>query len=294
MHVRIIAKINALLILLSSAAGACSDAEGGYPMTCSPKGSLIQRVAIPQLPTTSAGVAHEASGIFEQAVQAHSERNEPIGLRAAWWSLHDLLRAKLEAYLNRNRDNTTCVIALAMLTILVQGILATLVAQFYLDGVRDRPEEDGAERKRLPDLGQWSSSLVLDWCQDPKICFWSCFCPCIRWADTLDTMGIMGFWSAFSLSVTTTLLTEITYGLSWWMLLLGLVYFRRRFRKKFKMDTTTYCVQAADCLGLCCCLPCALAQEARHAQAALRAGHGQAQEAAGPGGGGLRGGCCLK
>merc|ERR1719478_1472358 len=31
----------------------------------------------------------------------------------------------------------------------------------------------------------------------PGICFWSCCCPGIRWADSMSKLGIHGFYSGF-------------------------------------------------------------------------------------------------
>merc|ERR1711879_1076166 len=85
--------------------------------------------------------------------------------------------------------------------------------------------------------------------------------------------GIMNFWAAFWLSMACIVLTELTEGLFWWLVLVGLVYFRHRLRKKFKMDTVGGLTHAADFFRFCFCLPCSVAQDARHVEDACKADH---------------------
>mmetsp|Transcript_26890 Transcript_26890/g.52675 ORF Transcript_26890/g.52675 Transcript_26890/m.52675 type:complete len:308 (+) Transcript_26890:69-992(+) len=173
----------------------------------------------------------------------------------------------------RGERDAVKVIVFILFSILMQAILAILIAYCYLDTVREPPGKGRWGQKYAgADLGgQWSSSLVCDSCQDPSIACWSLWFPCIRWADTLDTLGIMNFWTAFWIGFLALLLTEATYGFSWLLVVLGLAHWRMRVRKKLRVVSSGWFAWAADLAGFCCCLPCTLAQEARHVQSAFAA-----------------------
>mmetsp|Transcript_10251 Transcript_10251/g.32481 ORF Transcript_10251/g.32481 Transcript_10251/m.32481 type:complete len:245 (+) Transcript_10251:2-736(+) len=168
------------------------------------------------------------------------------------------------------RDDTAQLIAFALFSIVVQAILGSLVAHAYIDTCRTQPEVDPS--KRGTDLSKWSSGLFALW-RDPKVCFCACLCPCVRWADNLHTLGIMSFWAAFWLSMACVVLMELTYGLVWCFVLLGLVYFRHRLRRKFKMESGGFLIYAGDFGRYCCCMPCTIAQDARHIEEACRSNH---------------------
>merc|ERR1719238_1454108 len=46
----------------------------------------------------------------------------------------------------------------------------------------------------------------------PNICLMGCFCPCLRWADTMDRNGVLPYWKAFFAFFTLTVLYGFTYG----------------------------------------------------------------------------------
>jgi len=173
----------------------------------------------------------------------------------------------------RGERDAVRIIVFILFSILMQAILAILIAYCYLDTVREPPGKGRwVQKYSVADLGgQWSSRLICDSCQDPTIACWSLWCPCIRWADTLDTLGIMNFWTAFWIGFLALLLTEATYGFSWLLVVLGLAHWRMRVRKKLRMASSGWFTWASDLASYCCCLPCTLAQEARHVQTALAA-----------------------
>merc|ERR1719424_1292661 len=60
-------------------------------------------------------------------------------------------------------------------------------------------EEDWATKERTEhfrDFQDWRSGLC-GCAQYPGITFWSCCCPGIRWADTMDEVGIHRFYHGF-------------------------------------------------------------------------------------------------
>jgi len=165
------------------------------------------------------------------------------------------------------------VVMLVLCTMLVQIIFLGIIGQVYQEAVMDvLPEVRHA--KRGLDFSQWRSPLVLDFCNEPVIGLWSCCFPCVRWADSLQKVGIMSYWPALWLCVVGILLTEATDGLCLCLVLGMLVYFRQRLRKVFKMASSSWATLAVDCLSSAFCLPCVVAQDARQIEEACAAGDG--------------------
>jgi len=98
---------------------------------------------------------------------------------------------------------------------------------------------------------------------DPKTCVMGCFCPSLRWADTLDKRRLMACWRDFLAMFGLFLLHIYTYGISSLLVtILGVVY-RQKLRKGYQIEYGTGATVAMDLLTWCCCLPCAVIQEAR-------------------------------
>lgn len=119
------------------------------------------------------------------------------------------------------------------------------------------------------------SSGPFDCLQDPKICIWSFLCPCIRFADSVSMLGILGFWPALALMAGAWLMNSLSGGLLIWAAsALVWMVFRQKFRRSFSMDGQgDWKGYAGDCLLYFACAPCAIAQEARHVELAARADH---------------------
>merc|ERR1719401_1955914 len=99
--------------------------------------------------------------------------------------------------------------------------------------------------------------------EDMEICCWSCWCGGVRWADTMNALGLFSFWLAILTYLVICFLETCTGGVTVWVLVaLFFTYFRQELRKKMNMrndgETIFY-----DFLLWCCCIPCAIAQEAR-------------------------------
>lgn len=100
----------------------------------------------------------------------------------------------------------------------------------------------------------------------PMITICACFCPALRWADTINLAGIMRFRSAFAAFAFCALLNGLTYnssliyGIFTWALI---VHCRQKLRARLNLANWT-------CFSCCCdifyvffCTCCAIAQEAR-------------------------------
>lgn len=154
-------------------------------------------------------------------------------------------------------------------SVLLMFTLSTLAAFFYKGAVMTDEEVDRSKHS-----DDWSSGLFHCF-SDVPICFWSCCCPCIRWADTLHHMGFMSFWSAYALFLG---LLILYWGLSvvgigifiWLAFCVALVKFRHQMREQFKMTDRQGFSYFEDLAIYCCCWPCAIAQEARHVKAVLK------------------------
>jgi len=143
------------------------------------------------------------------------------------------------------------------------------------------PEKKDKEAKHLSDnyrAFQEFKTGLLDCgkaAKFPGICFWSCFCPGIRWSDTMGKLGIHSFWKAFwfltilmsiafiPMATIPCVVIQVSY----------MTYHRQEFRKKFDFEEQGGMTWATDCLTYWCCMTCAVAQEARHTRQAMLAAH---------------------
>jgi Cys-rich protein (TIGR01571 family) len=130
--------------------------------------------------------------------------------------------------------------------------------------ISSRPEQD---------FNDWTSTPT-DVCADSQVCCWSCWCPCIRWADNMDMLGIVSFWAGLLMFCSLILLISVPGGLLLWLVASLLwMSFRQQLRLKFDMEQNTFKTLFSDCMIYCCCWPFAIAQEARHIEEASRAAH---------------------
>mmetsp|Transcript_93317 Transcript_93317/g.200260 ORF Transcript_93317/g.200260 Transcript_93317/m.200260 type:complete len:306 (+) Transcript_93317:99-1016(+) len=99
---------------------------------------------------------------------------------------------------------------------------------------------------------------------DLEILAWSCCCGGIRWADTMQSIGVVTFWVGIALFMFTVILDTFTGGILMWIVIAVIfTYYRQELRKKFSMKNEGE-DQFKDFCMWCCCGVCAIAQEARH------------------------------
>jgi len=150
------------------------------------------------------------------------------------------------------------------------GLVCT-IAYFYF---RQKPVREDAmpELEDSDGLSDWKYGIC-DCCSAPSICFWSCCCPAIRWADTLGMTGLLGFWLAFAIYLGVDFLGSLAFDFLFWILLAVICAgFRQEMRIKFHMKKqggATYCL---DFLLYCCCSCCVMVQEARQVEEACKVG----------------------
>jgi len=159
---------------------------------------------------------------------------------------------------------------LALVSILIWCTLVGFAARFYKS---NKPRVMALSSRPESDFNDWTSG-PFDMFSDWKVCCWSCWCPCIRWADTMDMLGIVGFWVGLLVFCGLVLLNAVPGGLLlWFVASLLWMSFRQQLRMKFDMEHNTFKTFMGDWSLYCCCFPCAIAQEARHIEEACRADH---------------------
>eukprot|EP00927_Polykrikos_kofoidii_P035244 TRINITY_DN2982_c0_g1_i1.p1 TRINITY_DN2982_c0_g1~~TRINITY_DN2982_c0_g1_i1.p1 ORF type:complete len:336 (+),score=33.64 TRINITY_DN2982_c0_g1_i1:39-1046(+) len=213
------------------------------------------------------------AAILMQTVVGHEESDEP------------LLRIPLMPTPSRGQNHLVAPSAgvpvpstLAMiLTALIWGSCALGAAFYY----RRNPEvvELKACEGRPEQLSRFSSDpFDVNAClNEPGVCVWSCCCPCVVWADTVDRLDLIRYWIAFAIFASLWILQH-TFALFflWWAIAILLAWNRHRIRRAFGMQVQWLVATfTSDCMCFCMgCLTCLIAQEARHVKRAAVLGHG--------------------
>jgi Cys-rich protein (TIGR01571 family) len=118
----------------------------------------------------------------------------------------------------------------------------------------------------LPEDG--FSDAICECGQSWPICIWACFCPCIRWSDTISQMRFMSFYLCLLIWCSLMLCNALLTGLGFVFVVLLGAWQRNRMRGYFGLPRN--CMTGVqDVIAWLCCQPCAIAQEARHAERAL-------------------------
>jgi len=164
-----------------------------------------------------------------------------------------------------------CYAILGFASVLVWTGLVALVAQYYLNK-KEHPAVsfDPRSEEALSSFryGPFDCLSRMD------ISLWVFCCPAIRWADNVSTIGVLqSFWLAFAIMLGFEMVTSEAQDLvAWTALAVICAGFRHQLRLKFNMtrDGATF---FQDLLLYCCCPCCAITQEARQVEEAMRSGH---------------------
>jgi Cys-rich protein (TIGR01571 family) len=165
-------------------------------------------------------------------------------------------------------------------SLLLWSCLACLVAYFYSNR-KEKPGSVDAEKQNegAESFQEWKHGLFS--ChEDPEVTLCACCCPSIRWALTISYVpGLLSFWVAFFIYVCVELLGGLTAGtIGWVCLALLCTAYRQELRQKFNMEQQGGMTYITDAMTYLCCTCCAIAQEARHVEDALKSGHPALQE----------------
>lgn len=157
----------------------------------------------------------------------------------------------------------------AVLCFIASLCIGAAVAYYYKSN-KEWPIEIDPKALTVADDGtqQWSSE-PFDCSQDWSIFCCSCCCMPVRWADTMSMVGILPFWHAFALLAILDAFDVSLGQYLWPITIFVLVRHRQQFRQLMQLPGTGL----QDVMLMLCCSPCAVAQEARHVEAAARYGH---------------------
>lgn len=187
----------------------------------------------------------------------------------------------LEQYLAVAKDAGTAIrskVVAEWVTGLLGG-LSYVAIMFLCAGAyaiwRKWPAPDPKSKEK--DLSQWTSG-PFDCFDDLPGFAIACCCSGIRLADSVSMFGITSFWVAFTLFCLLAVATSALPFLGCIALVVGIVW-RQTFRARFDMPgRTEFTTYVTDGLMYICCIPCAIAQEARHLEEAAKAEHPAVRE----------------
>jgi Cys-rich protein (TIGR01571 family) len=160
----------------------------------------------------------------------------------------------------------------ALIMVLGELLLVALFAYLYREN-RELPALN--KKSEQPDLQDWTEHWY-SCLSDMRYCLMGCFCPCVRWAETISLVkGLLPFWTAFLINFLLVVLVGIpALGLVGQVFLCLLcVSYRQQIREKFNFKEKGGNTYITDCLLHCCCSCCAIIQEAKHVETALQFGH---------------------
>lgn len=167
-----------------------------------------------------------------------------------------------------------------VMSCLLWTCLVGVIAHFYR-GNKEYPEiEEGLQTpEQHATFQDWKFGFC-DCFEEFQVCFCACCCPAIRWAETLSLVdGLIVFWVGFALYMSLTLINTITSVLvCWFVLALICTAYRQELRTKFSFEHQGGATFLTDLLLHCFCTCCAIAQEARHVEEAMRYGHPQVKK----------------
>lgn len=110
--------------------------------------------------------------------------------------------------------------------------------------------------------------------QSPEICLCACFCPGVRWADTMMLVNLLSILVGLGLVYAAFLLNIFAYAAVVYgpFSIVLFLYFRHKLREVFGMKAFTCETCCIDAIYIICCPWCAVAQEARAVNHALQKG----------------------
>jgi len=187
--------------------------------------------------------------------------------RRRWQSINDAMRSNVGVVV---MDSVS--VADVATTLIVYLLLSAVAAKYYI-GQREAAFSLPLTEASPDDFKDFRSSALCDCLDRPGICLWSCLCPCVRWADNMWTMGILsGFWLPMLAFCLLGTVIHFSVCVLVPFALLAAMY-RQGFRRKFGMTRIGGSSILTDFCLYCCCMPCAVAQESRQVEEAVRASH---------------------
>lgn len=162
--------------------------------------------------------------------------------------------------------------AVALGAMLVSSSI-TLTLAFLFWRNRKPPEREQGGLVDEDKFKTWTHSLFSCF-GDMEVCLWACFCPAIRWAGTVNLMGFMGFWIAFTIIFGIELAASTTGDFAIWVVLaIVCTAMRQEMRVVYGMDRQGGWTYLQDFCSYCFCACCTIIQEARQVEDAYKVGY---------------------
>ncbi|CAD7930278.1 unnamed protein product [Amoebophrya sp. A25] len=154
----------------------------------------------------------------------------------------------------------------SLYTALAYLVLVSVLTMFYLASNQHAEDMDFLPRDGLSDE-------IYDCCDHPNVCLASFCCPFARWADTMGQVGLLHFSVGLSMWIAATMI-DLFYFFPLGLIILSVVggIHRLRLRMAHKLGGGGWSgfrltrQLILDIFTWFCCMPCAIAQEARHVE----------------------------
>lgn len=154
----------------------------------------------------------------------------------------------------------------------VQFLILALFAFIYTK-YRKVPEGEYKALQTAESENNWSHACWTCY-EEPGTCLCALCCLPIRWAETISLVkGLLSFWLAFFLMAFLVIWQSMLPFVLWLVFIAVGVKYRQDLRKKFNFQSQGGLSYLTDCCLYCCCVACAVIQEARHVEDALAAKH---------------------
>lgn len=159
----------------------------------------------------------------------------------------------------------------AFISVIIYAGFIALVAFVYKTN-RKWPAVDKPGHGEEKDLANWSTG-PFDCTHDLTGFVFACCCSGIRVAESVSMVGVLGFWVTLAILEAVLLASSFLPFLGLGLVIAGILW-RQTFRKRFNMPGQGECfTYLTDGLLYTCCVPCAVAQEARHLEEAAKHDH---------------------
>jgi Cys-rich protein (TIGR01571 family) len=233
----------------------------------------------PSLPNSKGSLVTEATPVAKPVDTPTSSWKSLSGLlsivKRPTTEIHPDSKAALSDHKALFLMNTGEIVATFVIWLFFYCLLAAYYHSFVLFyAPENEAKEEMAKINNYKDFQDFTSGLF-ECNKHHGITFWSCCCPGIRWADTMNKLGIHGFWGAFWFLTMLYCISFIPYATAvcYIIVVCYMAYHRQEFRRVFEFTTQGGSSIFSDLLTYCCCMCCAVAQEARHTRKACTVAH---------------------
>jgi len=175
---------------------------------------------------------------------------------------------ELEKAIQEEREKIWTGIAAGLVSFIILVAAAVGVAYLYKEKVA-LPELE-VEKAKNQFEGQDFKHHFCSCFEDMNVCCCTFWCMACRWADTLNSVGVLSFWVAALLYIVVTQGAQLIGALGWLLSAMFFTYYRQQLRTTLGMVNERE-DKVKDFGMWCCCCFCAAVQEARQVKEAAQA-----------------------